>query len=490
MSTNALLTSAFGGALRPARTAPGACGYAQPAPGRWSTLLSLAVILAFAPAVSGQGITMIAGTVTDALTGEPIPGIRMRIYESTGGGPVRLVQSGADGGYMVVFLPAGTYFLQAFDPDLVPPTYLSEVYGGVRCYPNPGCDPRTGTPVEVISGEATTGVDFVLDREGMISGTVTDSATGAPILESVLVRVFDAEGLAVNTAYTLLGTYSAGGLYADTYTVTAEHRRFLDELYDAIPCPRGVLNGGCDPVDGTPVAVAWGETPGVDFSLERRGAVTGTVTAAGSGLPLGLLQVEVWNEQGSVAATGPTSGAGTYDLGGLDEGTYFVRTRNLDGYLDEVYDDIPCGDDCDPTLGTPVAVSPDATVTGIDFELERPPCVPRATVLCLNHRFRVEAEWQDFEGDMGPGFARPLTGDTGAFWFFGEENLELMVKVLDACDLPGFDNYWVFAGGLTNVEVVLRVTDAESGEVQVYTNPMGSAFQPIQDTGSFRTCPE
>ena len=104
-------------------------------------------------------------------------------------------------------------------------------------------------------------------------------------------------------------------------------------------------------------------------------------------------------------------------------------------------------------------------------------------------RFAVETHWQTADGDSGTGSAIQLTSDTGYFWFFGPDNVEVIVKVLDACGLPGFDNFWVFAAGLTNVEVLLRVTDTESGEIQEYQNPQGTAFQPIQDTDSFANCP-
>lgn len=84
-------------------------------------------------------------------------------------------------------------------------------------------------------------------------------------------------------------------------------------------------------------------------------------------------------------------------------------------------------------------------------EPPREPCLPLAAVLCLNGgRFRVAATWRTAQGS-GDAQALPLTPDTGAFWFFSAENLELVVKVLNGCAFNG--NYWVFAGGLTNVGV-------------------------------------
>jgi hypothetical protein len=116
------------------------------------------------------------------------------------------------------------------------------------------------------------------------------------------------------------------------------------------------------------------------------------------------------------------------------------------------------------------------------------PCEPGPTVLCLQGgRFKVEVAWRTPAGAADLGRTVPLTADTGTFWFFQPSNLELVVKVLDGCRVNG--HYWVFAGGLTNVEVNLRVTDTLTGAERLYPNPPRTAFQPLQDTRAFATCP-
>jgi hypothetical protein len=116
-------------------------------------------------------------------------------------------------------------------------------------------------------------------------------------------------------------------------------------------------------------------------------------------------------------------------------------------------------------------------------------CMPGPTTLCLaGGRFQVETEWRTSGGAAGDGTSIPLTGDTGAFWFFNAENVEILVKVLDACSSQ-FDSFWVFAAGLTNVEVRLTITDTETGSVKIYDNPLDRTFRPIQDTAAFATCP-
>lgn len=115
------------------------------------------------------------------------------------------------------------------------------------------------------------------------------------------------------------------------------------------------------------------------------------------------------------------------------------------------------------------------------------PCIPTAAHLCLvEGRFQVEVEWESAQGDSGSGQAQAITEDTGYFWFFSEDNVEIVVKVLDACGFQ--DRFWVFAAGLTNVEVTMTVTDLVAGFSEVYVNPQQTVFEPVQDTTTFDTC--
>ena len=100
----------------------------------------------------------------------------------------------------------------------------------------------------------------------------------------------------------------------------------------------------------------------------------------------------------------------------------------------------------------------------------------------------VQADWRiPSQGTSGRGTAVSLTADTGYFWFFNASNVEMIVKVLDACSLNS--RKWVFAGGLTDVEVTLTVTDTQTGASRTYVNPANTAFLPVQDTAAFGTCP-
>jgi ELWxxDGT repeat protein len=111
------------------------------------------------------------------------------------------------------------------------------------------------------------------------------------------------------------------------------------------------------------------------------------------------------------------------------------------------------------------------------------PCEPGPRRLCLNGgHFAVTATWKDFGDRTGEGTALPLTSDTGAFWFFGPDNLEVLIKVIDGRGLNG--KFWVFYGALSNVEYELTVTDTETGSVKTYRNPRGR-FASAADTAAF-----
>ncbi len=100
------------------------------------------------------------------------------------------------------------------------------------------------------------------------------------------------------------------------------------------------------------------------------------------------------------------------------------------------------------------------------------PCLTSSDVLCLGPggRFQARVAWTNpFNGQTGTGHALPLTADTGTFWFFGDQNLELMVKVLDGTAVN--QHFWVYAGSLSNVEYTLTVTDTATGAERTYHNP-------------------
>jgi hypothetical protein len=99
-------------------------------------------------------------------------------------------------------------------------------------------------------------------------------------------------------------------------------------------------------------------------------------------------------------------------------------------------------------------------------------CVADAQTLCLLGRYEVEVTWKTAAGQTGAGTAVPDSDNSGFFWFFGPENLELVVKILDGTSLNG--KTWVFYGSLSDVEYTVKVTDTATGKVKTYRNQQGS----------------
>jgi hypothetical protein len=116
---------------------------------------------------------------------------------------------------------------------------------------------------------------------------------------------------------------------------------------------------------------------------------------------------------------------------------------------------------------------------------ETPPATAEESLLHLSSgRFIAEVAWTDPRtGNSGTGRAVPLTGDTGAFWFFSATNLELVIKVLDGRPVNGA--FWVFYGSLSDVEYTLTVTDTVTGARRQYHNPPFTLASRA-DTNAFR----
>lgn len=114
-------------------------------------------------------------------------------------------------------------------------------------------------------------------------------------------------------------------------------------------------------------------------------------------------------------------------------------------------------------------------------------CQPSDPAVCLNNdRFRVEASFGHGGGmTEGAQYATPLPpqGDTGKFWFFRPENVDLVVKVLNGCSVN--DRYWVFVGGTQAGRV--QIEDTVTGETNTYEPQFG--LEGIADTEAFATCP-
>lgn len=123
------------------------------------------------------------------------------------------------------------------------------------------------------------------------------------------------------------------------------------------------------------------------------------------------------------------------------------------------------------------------TTQNINFTIDNPPvvnCTPGPHTLCLqNNRFKVQAFYVN-GGTGQQARTRPYSNESGFFWFFGSNNLEVGVKVIG----PANGQWWVFHGAGTDREYTIAVTDTQTGEIRSYVKPNGS-FCGDADTQAF-----
>lgn len=137
--------------------------------------------------------------------------------------------------------------------------------------------------------------------------------------------------------------------------------------------------------------------------------------------------------------------------------------------------------------GFSVAVAITQTVT------DTVACVANAQTLCIDDqpgdkRFQIRVTYSTVQGNglSGNGHPIPLASlgvnQGGLFWFFGANNPEMLIKVLNGCNSN--NHFWVFASAGTNVGFHLTVTDLKTGHALNFTNPDLTEAAPLQDTGT------
>jgi hypothetical protein len=168
-------------------------------------------------------------------------------------------------------------------------------------------------------------------------------------------------------------------------------------------------------------------------------------------------KVRIHDSAGRSVTSGSTDAAGAWTASaGLPSGTYYARTESAPGYVDELYDGIPCPlGVCTVTSGTPIDVAAGATTTGIDFGLDPSPGSSFYSV--------VPCRVLDTREPGGPAGGQPLVA--GA---------ERIFSLVGACGIPS-----------TAKAVSLNVTVTQpthAGNVRLYP---GGAPTPATSTVNF-----
>ncbi len=239
--------------------------------------------------------------------------------------------SPADGSYQVGPLAGGTYILLGVitTPDSLHVRYVPQFYDGVS-------DPTAATPVVVSTGSFKFGIDFKFQRASTIHGFVNLSPgfpAGADSLHQTVVVVYNAATGAMvgNADISFAGGYKVSGLPPGDYKVQA---------LPAFPGYSGTYSGNATTFDAAGTTTLLGDdTARVDIVLKPgTGSISGTVTDANAADVPGVLAI-AYDPTGHVVSAGvsggdlsqgpPFFGNGQYNIPGLVDGTYYVRTFSL-----------------------------------------------------------------------------------------------------------------------------------------------------------------
>jgi Carboxypeptidase regulatory-like domain len=228
-----------------------------------------------AMAVGGQ----ITGTVTDSATKAALAGICVQADDNSGG-EAASTQTNSSGVYTLSALPTGSYHVGFADCAAGPDnagTYVTQYYNGKATL-------ASADPIAVTAGTTTSGINAAMVTHGQITGTVTDSATGAP-LAGICLDVFD----------------SGGG-------ITAQSSTNANGVYTTIPLPSGSYRVGFDLGCGDSTYAA--QYYNGRATLAGADPVTVTDGTTTSGINAALVAVNGSAPPSSVA-TGSASGVGT-----------------------------------------------------------------------------------------------------------------------------------------------------------------------------------
>jgi|GEM_PF-2948765 len=109
----------------------------------------------------------------------------------------------------------------------------------------------------------------------------------------------------------------------------------------------------------------------------------------------------------------------------------------------------------------------------------------------LDGRFCVFGTWKDFHGRTGDMHRVPLrSNSSGNLWFFGPDNWEVQVKMIDGCGQN--HRIWVLLTSSSNVQYeihVLNLTGNSTVRERIYKNALGQHPQTVLDTKAFDNCP-
>jgi hypothetical protein len=201
-----------------------------------------------------------------------------------------------------------------------------------------------------------------------------------------------------------------------------------------------------------------------DPSVGERVYYSLTVTNVGPQTATSVVLVVEPSSGGVLSSAGCERGATLRCLlGDLEVGEEVVVEVFLDVGL-TVANEVQLVARVDSELGDP---NPGDNASG-----ERLAVTPPEELQLHDGRFAVYVDWRDVRtGSSGTGEALMFSGTSGFFYFFDEDNLEVVVNVLDGTGFNG--HFWFFYAGLTDLEYDLTVVDRVTGLERTYHQEAG-----------------
>ncbi len=111
---------------------------------------------------------------------------------------------------------------------------------------------------------------------------------------------------------------------------------------------------------------------------------------------------------------------------------------------------------------------------------------PRCVQFGPEGRFQVTSAFRADNGRSAPATLEALTANAAFLFFRGEENPEVVTKILDGRPING--SFWYFSGAMSNQEYEVTAFDTETGRVASYYNPPNT-LRSLADTSTFVDLP-
>lgn len=291
----------------------------------------------------------IAGRVTSASSKGTLEGIQVCASERGDDLFGGCASTDSSGEYTISGLATGEYTVE-FVPNNST-NYLTQYYNGKSAS-------AEADPVLVSDTATTAGIDAAMVLGGKITGEITSASTSEAVPNIEICAYGPGEVLADECAFS-----NAGGEYTLLRLPTGEYS--IGFFADAAEYISQYYSAKAAYSEADPVAVTAGvTTTEVDAQLLAKGAITGTVTKAGTKAPLGGIEVCASEPANNLFtdACSTTNAAGEYALSGLETDEYDVQFFSAKGsYLIQYYPDKSTS-----TEASPVSVTVGAITPGID----------------------------------------------------------------------------------------------------------------------------